>query len=302
MAFGLTGTELTALVIIVILIIFIIGIFLYLARRLRARRDQLVTELKARPELVQDRAFNRLAMARREADILGRTGTDISSAQTVIAQSQAAFDLHDYPRAYELAQSAHESLVNARGKAGYASLPTAPGPTARPLRSGAGGPAAGGAGAAPAPAALPKNRAESHFLLGLLSQEVAAAPAKAGPTLEASSLRDQSQAAFDRQDYSESFRLALRGRRALGGHIESLPPTPGVGTGPSLTTGADPNGTAEAVAGSTRCPDCGHPTLSNDLFCRGCGRPLVPSTCPSCGAARAPTDVFCGKCGATFTH
>ena len=61
---GISGAELTVLVIVVLLIVFIIGIFLYLSRRPRARRDQLVTELKGRPELVQDRAFNRLAMAR----------------------------------------------------------------------------------------------------------------------------------------------------------------------------------------------------------------------------------------------
>ncbi len=301
MAFGLTGSELTALVIIVILIIFVIGIFLYLSQRLRARRDQLLTELKGRPELVQDRAYNRLAMARREAEILARTGTDIRSSQALIAQSQAAFDLRDYSRSYELAQSAHESLVNARGKVGPSPLPgggssSQPLPTITPSGSGT------TAGVTPAPSSLPKNRAESHFLLGLLNQEVAAAPASAGPTLEAASLRDQSQAAFDRGDYSESFRLALKGRRALGGHVESLPPTPGVGAARAMGDGADAAGTAEAVAGAARCPACGHPTLSSDTFCRGCGRPLTSPTCSSCGAPRTPADVFCGKCGASFSR
>ncbi len=308
MAFGLSGTQLTLLVVIVVLVIFVIGIFLYLAQRLRARRDQLATELKGRPELVQDRAFNRLAMARREAEILARTGTDISPSQALIAQSQAAFDLHDYPRSYELAQSAHESLVNSRGRVGRSSLPTPPGPSRRPAPGGTTSPptaptaSAPGTGAAPAPAPLPKNRAESHFLLGLLDQEVAAAPAKAGPTLEALSLRDQSQAAFDRGDYSESFRLALRGRRALGGHIESLPPTPGAGNASAMAAGADADGAAEVAAGAARCPACGHPTPSTDAFCRGCGRPLAPAVCPSCGAPRTPTDVFCGKCGTSFSH
>lgn len=297
---GISGAELTVLVIVVLLIVFIIGIFLYLSRRLRARRDQLVTELKGRPELVQDRAFNRLAMARREAQILERTGSDIATGQALIAQSQAAFDLHQYPRSYELAQSAHESLVNARGKAGR-SVPTPAGTPIRSLTTG-GTPAPAPATAAPTPAPLPKNRAESHFLLGLLTQEVEAAPAGAGPTLEAKALRDQSQAAFDRGDYAESFRTALRGRRALGGHIEALPPSPAVGAAPLMTATADPHGVAETVAGAARCPACGQPTLSDDVFCRGCGRPLSSPPCPSCGSPTAPADVFCGRCGASFSR
>ncbi len=297
--FALTGSALIALVIAVLLVVIILGIFLYLARRLRSRRDQLLGDLKSKPELVQDRAFNRLAMARREAEILGRTGADLRSAQGLIAQSQAAFDLRDYPRSYELAQSAHESLVNARGKAGPP-LPTPrPGPAGNPRPAAASPPAA----APPTtPAPIPKNRAESHFMLGLLSQDLEKAPVGAGPTLEGTALRDQSQAAFDRGDYAESFRLALRGRRALGSSLETLAPSPHAPSTSATAAGArDPDAAADSLAGALRCSECGYPTLPNDSFCRGCGRSLVPTTCPSCGAVRTTTDSFCGKCGAPFS-
>ena len=73
------------------------------------------SELPARsPEIRHDRAFNRIAMARREAELLASSGVDITSAQDLIAQAQGAFDNRDFDRAYVSAQSAHELLVAAR--------------------------------------------------------------------------------------------------------------------------------------------------------------------------------------------
>src|SRR5271170_5528347 len=104
----LSSSLLILIVATVILVVVVVAIFLVVARRLREKRDRILHELGAKPALVQDRAFNRLAMARREADVLARTGADASRARELIAQSQGAFDTHDFPRAYELAQSAHE--------------------------------------------------------------------------------------------------------------------------------------------------------------------------------------------------
>ncbi|HTZ61671.1 MAG TPA: zinc ribbon domain-containing protein [Thermoplasmata archaeon] len=301
----LTGAQVFVIVIAVVLTVVVVGIFLYLANRLRARRNQILGELSAKPQLIQDRAFNRLEMARREAAILARTGTDISRAQDLLAQSQSAFDLRQFPRAYELAQSAHEELVNARGRTavspGSPSLagrsPAAPGPTApRPVATGS-APLTGGGTPAPPP---PKNRAESHFQLGLLQEDLSNA-GTSGVASEAAASLQQGQAAFDRGDYTEAFRLALRGRRALG-RVETLAPGP-KGTAPASTSAApvDAAGMAEQAAGASRCPDCGYPMLPGDGFCRGCGKPRTALTCGSCGEPRAPADTFCGRCGARFT-
>jgi Double zinc ribbon len=299
----LSGSTLTLIAISVILVVVVLAIFLVVLRRLRARRDAILLELGSKPALVQDRAFNRLAMARREAQVLGRTGTDTSRALELIAQSQGAFDTHDYPRAYELAQSAHEALVNARGRFALSSPP--PG---TPRRASVDRPAdAGASSPPPPPAPLPRNRAESQFQLHLLDQEVATARRerpKQGTTLEAVKLQGEAQAAFERGDFTDAFKLALRARRALGGKVESLapparsPPTPvpGPGLGP-----VDPAASAEQAAAASRCPECGYPTLPNDTFCRGCGTPRTGGTCPSCGNPRASSDTFCGRCGAQFT-
>jgi len=304
--FSLTGSQVFVIVLAVVLVVVVVGIFVYLANRLRARRNQILGELSAKPELIQDRAFNRLEMARREAAVLARTGTVITRAQDLIAQSQASFDLRDFRRAYELAQSAHESLVNARGRStapismpipgGAANSSSSVGTAAQGSRSGS---SASTIPSGPVVVAPPKNRAESHFQIGLLEADLASAT-PSGSTSEAASLQKQAQAAFDGGEYTEAFRLALRGRRALG-RVETL--APGQGFAPTPTSGApeDATGIAERLASSERCPDCGYPMMATDGFCRGCGKPRIALSCASCGEPRAPADTFCGRCGARFT-
>ncbi|HYA69762.1 MAG TPA: zinc ribbon domain-containing protein [Thermoplasmata archaeon] len=315
----LTGLEIGAIIVVVILAVVVAALLLYLLRRLKNRRAKLISELEDRPELNQDRAFNRLAMARREAGVLSGQGVDIQRAQELIAEGQAAFDLRRFDRAYEAAQSAHEALVNARLKGTRTTgvpLPSSePSTVSRPV-SGAAAPAAA---VLPATAAsteetpprrtIPKYRAESQFQIRLLTEELEGLPArrrKDSTAVQAGELKRQASAAFDREEYSEAFRLALKGRRTLGGTLESLPPT---GTGTSPPSPAVGNGsarapdltrTAETVAGGERCPECGYPTLPGDAFCRGCGRPHAAMTCPACGAPRGEQEPFCGRCGARF--
>jgi double zinc ribbon protein len=311
---SLTSTEVILIAFIIVLAVVSAGVLLLLIRRLRSRKAKLLSELDDRPELSQDRAFNRLAMARREAGILARQGVDVHRAQELIAESQGAFDTHQFDQSYRIAQSAHEALVNARQKGAMSTgtpLPSKGTVTANPP----GNPRETGTVAAtpvsppPATPALPKNRAESHFQMRILSDELEALGGRRArdPAVEgAKALRDQAQAAFDKGDFTDAFRLALRGRRTLGGTVEGLaavaPATggggPGVsGKGPAT---ADPTQTAEAVAGGERCPDCGYPALAGDGFCRGCGRPRTTITCASCGAPRIGDEAFCGRCGARF--
>jgi hypothetical protein len=207
-----------------------------------------------------------------------------------------------------LAQSAHESLVVVRQR-GSRSLPSPPAMTNPSSRSPQGATAASGTSPPPTPLpALPRNRAESQFQLRILDQEVRAAQAARptqGATLEAASLQHQAQTAFDRGEFTEAFRLALRARRSLGGNVEALAPRAGPSAPSSRAAPGsaplDPAAIAEGVAGGERCPSCGYPSLPDDTFCRGCGTPRVPTTCPSCGAHRGPKDTFCGRCGARFT-
>jgi len=297
----LTGTELAAIVFIVVLAAVLAGLLLYLLRRLRHRRDKIVAELSTKPELAQDRAFNRIAMARREADIVARTGIDVNPARALIAQAQGAYDTRNYDRAYETAQSAHEALVTARRSGTLPPTFAPPTPTPSGARAGA---------APPAETQFPKipqNRAESQFQLRLLDQELDAARARKAadpPVAAATQLRAEAQTAFDRGDFTSAFRAALKGRRTLGGDVGALPP--GTGAKPAAPAGTplpadDPAVAAEQWKGSDRCPDCGYPMLADDQFCRGCGRPRTEAKCPTCGAPRTAADTFCGRCGTRFS-
>jgi hypothetical protein len=304
----LTPTEIVAVAVIVVLAVVVVGLLLFLIRRLRQRRDKLLGELRDRPQLVQDRAFNRLAMARRESEILARQGADVTKARDLIAQAQGAFDLRNYDRAYEAAQQAHEALVHAR-QTFPLRRETTPGPSQSPSGAPAAPAAAAATPAPPAPApGIPKNRAESQFQLRLLDGDLERARTdrpRSATLRETTRIRAQAGVAFDHGDFTEAFRLALKGRRALGAPVEGLRPPPGsagpTSAGPATPAVPDATVTAERVAGANRCPECGYPALAGDTFCRGCGVPRTPATCGQCGAARKPSDAFCGVCGVRFT-
>jgi len=311
----LSNIEIIAIVFVVVVGIVLVGLLLFLIKRMKARRNQLHEELDGRPELAQDRAFNRLAMARREAGLLAAQGVDVGRAQERIAEAQGAFDTHQYDEAYREAQLAHEALVNAR-RQGTRSV-------SGPLPSAAGAAPTSGTSShvggesatlptrpsvEPARPAIPKNRAESQFQIRILGEELDALPARRARNhagTEAAELKRQASGAFEKGDYTEAFRLALRGRRTLGSSLETLPPTgPGPTRAPPTEGGNGTSGdvarTAESVAEGARCPDCGYPTVAGDTFCRGCGKPRAPLTCATCGAPRGADEPFCGRCGARF--
>ncbi len=301
----------------VVLIIVAIAIGLFAIRRLRLRKAELLGELRASPRLNADRAYNRLEMARREAAILARQGTDISKARSMIAQSQSAFDLGQMDRAYELAQSAHENLVAIRhGQA----LPSTPVSTSEPMaprtNSGTRGPdprstgpgalRAGATAVTPGPGStgLPRNQVESQFEMKLLDSDLVTArqshPSEPA-TLAAIDFQGKAEQAFAAGQYTEAFSFALKGRRGLGGNLGTVAPAVGA---PPLSSGAgglDPDQAAERAASASRCPHCGYPTTPDDAFCRGCGTPRSPATCPRCGAPRTAADTFCGRCGERFS-
>jgi len=288
-------------------------------RRLKERRANLLNELDPSRGSIQDRAFNRLAMARREAGMLSDQGVDVSRAKELIAEGQGAFDTQRYDQAYRSAQSAHEALVNARLRGSRTTgspLPSTTPPPASGVTAPAGPSSAGGPSAAAPSAAEPpvrpiiaKNQAESQFQIRLLTEEIAALPprrAKDPSVVQASDLRRQATEAAAKGDFTEAFRLALRGRRALGSTLETLPLGPGgTATGASEAANGGPTKgdiaeAAESVAAGDRCPECGYPTLAGDAFCRGCGKPKAAMTCSTCGAPRGANEPFCGQCGSRF--
>ena len=166
---------------------------------------------------------------------------------------------------------------------------------------------------------MPKNYLEARFVLRSLQDELKSASANrpGQPEVkEAEGWARRSEQAFDAKDYSESLRLALRGRRRLSpaqaGTIAvsagTLVDTPPAQPSPSAGRSSAPlEGPAGPLSGPSdgappvRCPRCGRENPAANRFCRGCGVALSPPRCPRCNAPVAPEDGFCGSCGSPLS-
>jgi len=285
------------------------GLYYILSRRLKARLAQIRESIGESPNFADDRAHNLVVLARSEAAALKRGGADVHVAETALDDAEGALKRGEYDDATRSARRAHELLL--AQKAAGSPLLLAPAPSrSMPKSSHAADPAprtnrspdpiAAGesAGDTGSPPRLAKNRAESRFQIGLLNEEIGSAGRGAGESpgiAEAKTGAAEAQAAYDRTDYTEALRLALRARRALGTRIESLPapltripPSP---SGPGATASSTPSGTEP-------CGTCGRPLKTADRFCRSCGTAKAPTACGACGTALDPGDRFCAGCGA----
>ncbi|MCI4331892.1 MAG: zinc ribbon domain-containing protein [Thermoplasmata archaeon] len=318
--------SVTLVIGISVLSVLLIAFLLYTRQTMRRRSKQLRMELDERPSAKDDRAFNQIRISSAEADVLERTGVEVVHARELLADAQRAYDRHDWDTALRQARSAHESLVALRGRAplrlpsvlevsrsraaGMPATDAYPAMLAAPARPGPSGPgslgSAAGSGDASSPGArLPKNRAESHFQMTLLAEEIAratAADGSDGRAKDAEQIRSEAQGAYSRGDYTEALRLSLRGRRRIGGRLETLPPTRSTQSESLARTPEPgtptPHGGPEPTGKPSTCSRCGKAVRASDQFCRGCGATLKSSLCPRCGQPLQPEDAFCAGCGA----
>ncbi len=299
---SLAAYELLAIGVVLVALVMLLGF--HFLHDLRMRRLKAMRGDAASPQTASDRAYNRLALARREADLLEAQGGDVEPARELITLANRQLEGRAYGQAYDLAQAAHETLVKGRRGPLRSGPPAAETALPSSARVAASGPtsstAVGGSTASPAGAGVPKNRAEAQFQLRLFEEELARASKAGTAPSDAKELFVQAHAAYDRTDYAEAFRLSLRGRRRVGASIESLGPSHPASSEAEDGRSVDAARTAEQVAAQDRCPSCGHPTVPGDVFCRGCGAARTPTTCPKCGAARTPADSFCGTCGERY--
>jgi hypothetical protein len=292
--------------------------------------------------IVADRAYNQIRIGRAAADRLARSGTDVSEARALLDRAESAREARSYDDSIALVKKAQEQLALARsGAAGLASLtspersaasarPEGSSPTPYPAGTtakqpselpevGESPPLVSGTAAIEGPVPTiepprrpPKNKLEARFQLSLATDELKRAeessPRPKGLP-EALRLRSAGQEAFDREDFTEALRLALRSRRTLGSRVEGLPastPASPPTTGPAPTGGGSARPASSPAPGSDRgsgavCPACGRVTGPDDRFCRTCGAPMVAPACTHCGAPLQAGDRFCGKCGTVQT-
>jgi hypothetical protein len=332
-----TGTLDTEIgVVIVGIFVVLVGVYA-LYRYLRRRGPELAA--REGKNVIADRAYNQIRIGQVAAERLGQTGVDVGEVKELLRRAEVARAGGNYELSIDLAKKAADRLAAARSGGTLLSNPsstrstassTAPtsGPSPPSMHAGASGgftppPAvpfiAEEVGSGGEPAVIPepisnrppKNKMEAHFQLSLAQDELDKSrnTKSAAPTFrEAENFQRSGQAAYDKQDYTEALRLALKSRRTLGTRIEALPvaTVPAASVNPGNATAAlaaeRAGGTvSDAPTFGQKCVKCGRIAAATDQFCRGCGAPITPALCTSCGAPLLAGDRFCGKCGATQT-
>lgn len=321
----------------VVVAIFVVLVFVYMLYRYLRRRGP---ELAARESksLVDDRAYNQIQLGRAAAERLAATGVDVSQARQLLDRAETARTGGNSTMSIELSKKAQDMLAAARsGGNGFSgSRPPAPGasaaysgpplpsspapkaaasmysepPTTPFVAEGAGSIGNASGSLESASNRPPKNMMEAHFQLSLALDELDQARGTRSSSSgfrEAEALRSRGQAAYDRQDYTEALRLALRSRRALGTRIEGLPISPSPSPpGPGSSVGSvsgvrPPTSVSDPSASGQTCARCGRTVSPTDQFCRACGASVPPTVCANCGSPLTAEDRFCGRCGTTRT-
>ncbi len=326
---------------IVSLVIALALIAIYVLRYLRHKRAKLLEE-KDNPSWVEDTAHNQINTTRAVIERSSRDGLDVSLAKSRLDEAEIRLKEGDYGDAARLARSARD-MVQAASLTPRATRQRVvtekkvsledESLKLRDLSRKVGEPDTLNEGSergadAPAPTALDapeelppmqefrkkveRNLLESRFERQMLENDLKTAEGKSAE--EARRLLAQADKAFQREDYTESLRLAMRGRRLLGSpdgsRIAISPGTtvdaPPEQPSPSALRSSAPSpgpevaaqtGTGRVAASTVKCPRCGKDNPTTNRFCRACGQTIAEAKCPRCQKTVDPEDTFCGSCG-----
>jgi hypothetical protein len=316
-------------------------LLLYYLHRLHRRRQSLVSETGSTTS-VEDRAFNEVQIARQAARRLKGEGVEVRDATALLDRADALAARGDHREAFEAARTARESLLGAQNRPRRVATTPIPAPLTKPpsppdgpddllnavssvVDSAPVGPARRASVEAPTSETpvspsrprLPRNQLEARFELTLLEEDVErgrARPRDPAAWADAERLARETRSAYDRRDFTEALRLAMRGRRRIGSRVETVGrELEGNGSKEGSVEGnaepiparlerkPAPARTAIPESEGVPCTSCGRPGREEDRFCRGCGASRSSPPCPACGAARHERDDrFCGDCGAAF--
>ncbi len=241
-------------------------------------------------KIQQDDAYNSIMTTKAVAEALKSRGRVSKEANLLIIEAEAAFQRGNHLYALESINKAKDLLKNAReekadpvapivtkvGTKGVEKKCEVPFQEARKL---------------------PKNYLESKFMICSVRDILEQSGAKDRNAAAEESLR-QADEMFQKEDYTEALKLALRAKRALDGGAESIGPI----ENKPVTTDAQverlPPQPRSLREPSRSCMRCGTSLTEEDVYCRKCGLKVDRSPkCSGCGEKLAEDDIFCRKCG-----
>ncbi len=286
------NTETSFLVALVIAVVIFIGYLEWSSAKGRLMKKR---EVRMAATIAKDDAYNATVTTKAVARNLKAQGYDVSGAERLIGQAEAAIEMGNFKAAGGYAGDAKAALyaVKQRGVAVTVSTRTETSPPETKSTPGA----AAGRSAVPGgrqKEELPRNYAQASFAISTLREAARNAQAEGADASATVELLAQAEEAFRQGNYDSALNTALKARKE--GIAESGGIQGGLGTvkdGGRKASGAPVPTPASAEAR----PDCAAPLKEGDSFCRKCGT-AFNFICPNCGCKLESGDVFCGKCGA----
>ena len=263
----------------VVLLLVALGIATFLETRyLRKKMKNRRVRTAKRDDEMQDNAHNAITTTKAIMSSLERQGIRSAEAVAWLQEAQTANARHNYRVAMDLTSKAKERLLAL--KAAQASK----GDLAKLDRLSVGASTDEMTTKEMLQKEIPPNLLQSKFSIEVAGTAVEQGRLNGRDVSQATELLEAAKTRFDARDYAAALSIAQQSKRAAAGeHVEV-----------SIPVLASP---ATSTAGGRPCPSCGALLDVDDVFCRKCGKRVVPATCGSCGASLLSDDAFCPKCG-----
>jgi ribosomal protein L40E len=273
-----------------LIILAVLGVILAIVIFLELRYFRSKRKTRVENKILLDDAYNAIMTTKAVAEALKSRRKVSKEANLLIIEAEAAFQRGNHLYALESINKAKDLLKNAKEEA------------TDPVASIANKVAGKGVEEkceVPFQEArkLPKNYLESKFMICSVRDILEQSGAKQKNAAAEENLR-QAEESFQKEEYTEALKLALRAKRALDGGSDSIGPIESKPIATNPQTERLPPQPKSLREPSKNCVRCGASLTDDDVYCRKCGLKVDRSPkCSVCGEKLADEDIFCRKCG-----
>ncbi len=292
----------TLVILVALMIVFVVVVYVMLALLKKTR----VKKLREEKDPKED-AYNQLQMLRTMVKLMRDKGYNVSPVETMIVKAQMAYNSDNYVECIEIVNNAKRALVRIREET---TVPDGISPrVAEEMRIIKKIEERGSYQQEMPPQVkdferkLPENYLQSKFEIKVVEDKIM--KKEEGEVKEAAMLYlKKAKEAFDRKEYTEALRLAIKSNRIL--ETNEIPvEKPVVEPVPQAEVVSEPKVVSitetkeeEKKEEELHCPNCGAVVRREDKYCWNCGAKLVWTyKCPNCGGEVTTEDKYCRHCG-----